>query len=186
MTEQQNIEYKQSWHDDYLKWVCGFANAQGGVVFIGKDDNENVVGIDDYKKLMDDIPNKIRNAIGIMVEVNYNTPQFSDHWLSWKTNTFTSKMKRMKRVFTSAFKAQVAIEALKERESLAELSKRFGLHPQMISKWKKEFQERGFEIFETKGPIENHEKEKERLFAKIGQLEVECDWLKKISKMAGQ
>lgn len=70
MPEQQNIEYKQSWHDDYLKWVCGFANAQGGVIFIGKDDNGIVIGIDDYKKLMDDIPNKIRNAIGIMVEVN--------------------------------------------------------------------------------------------------------------------
>ena len=70
MPEQQNIEYKQSWHDDYLKWVCGFANAQGGVIFIGKDDNGNVVGIADYKRLMDDIPNKIRNSIGIMVEVN--------------------------------------------------------------------------------------------------------------------
>lgn len=70
MPEQQNIEYKQNWHDDYLKWVCGFANAQGGVIFIGKDDSGKVVGIDDYKKLMDDIPNKVRNAIGIMVEVN--------------------------------------------------------------------------------------------------------------------
>jgi ATP-dependent DNA helicase RecG len=70
MPEQQNIEYKQSWHDDYLKWVCGFANAQGGVIFIGKDDNGNVVGIDDYKKLMDDIPNKIRNTMGITAEVN--------------------------------------------------------------------------------------------------------------------
>jgi ATP-dependent DNA helicase RecG len=70
MPEQQNIEYKQSWHDDYLKWVCGFANAQGGVIFIGKDDNGNVVDVSDYKKLMDDIPNKIRNAIGITVEVN--------------------------------------------------------------------------------------------------------------------
>lgn len=70
MPEQHNIEYKQSWHDDYLKWVCGFANAQGGVIFIGKDDNGTIVGIDDYKKLMDDIPNKIKNAIGIMVEVN--------------------------------------------------------------------------------------------------------------------
>jgi ATP-dependent DNA helicase RecG len=37
MPEQQNIEYKQSWHDDYLKWVCGFANAQGGQIYIGKD-----------------------------------------------------------------------------------------------------------------------------------------------------
>ena len=70
MPEQQNIEYKQSWHDDYIKWVCGFANAQGGVIYIGKDDNGNVVGIDDFKKLMDDIPNKIKNAIGIMVVVN--------------------------------------------------------------------------------------------------------------------
>ena len=70
MPEQQNIEYKQSWHDDYLKWVCGFANAQGGVIFIGKDDNGNVVGVADYKKLMDDIPNKIRNTMGITAEVN--------------------------------------------------------------------------------------------------------------------
>ena len=52
MPEQQNIEYKQSWHDDYLKWVCGFANAQGGVIFIGRDNNGNVVGVADYKKLM--------------------------------------------------------------------------------------------------------------------------------------
>ncbi len=70
MPEQQNIEYKQSWHDDYLKWVCGFANAQGGVILIGKDDNGNVFGINDYKKLMDDIPNKIRNTMGITAEVN--------------------------------------------------------------------------------------------------------------------
>lgn len=70
MPEQQNIEYKQSWHDDYLKWVCGFANAQGGVIFIGKDDEGNVVDVADYKKLMDDIPNKIRNTMGITVEVN--------------------------------------------------------------------------------------------------------------------
>lgn len=70
MPEQQNIEYKQNWHEEYLKWVCGFANAQGGVIYIGKDDNGNVVGLEDYKKLMDDIPNKIRNAMGITVEVN--------------------------------------------------------------------------------------------------------------------
>ena len=55
MPEQQNIEYKQSWHDDYLKWVCGFANAQGGLIFIGKDDNGNVFDVADYKKLMDEL-----------------------------------------------------------------------------------------------------------------------------------
>jgi len=70
MPEKQNIEYKQSWHDDYLKWVCGFANAQGGLIFIGKNDNGKIVGIEDYKKLMDDIPNKVKNTMGISVEVN--------------------------------------------------------------------------------------------------------------------
>lgn len=70
MPEQQNIEYKSSWHDDYLKWICGFANAQGGQIYIGKDDIGNVVGVDDYKKLMDEIPNKIKNNLGITAEVN--------------------------------------------------------------------------------------------------------------------
>ena len=70
MPEQQNIEYKSSWHDDYLKWICGFANAQGGRTYIGKDDNGKVVGVEDYKKLMDEIPNKIKNLMGITTEVN--------------------------------------------------------------------------------------------------------------------
>lgn len=38
MLESQNIEYKESWRDEYLKWVCGFANAQGGTIYIGIDD----------------------------------------------------------------------------------------------------------------------------------------------------
>jgi len=94
-------------------------------------------------------------------------------------------MKKSRRVFTGAFKAQVAIAALRERETLPELSKRFDLHPNMISKWKQEFIERSSEIFETRPPEENFEAERERLFAKIGQIEMERDWLKKISKKAG-
>lgn len=70
MPEQQNIEYKQSWHDDYLKWVCGFANAVGGVICIGKDDAGQVVHLIDYKKLMEIIPQKIRNDMGIVCDVN--------------------------------------------------------------------------------------------------------------------
>jgi ATP-dependent DNA helicase RecG len=70
MPEQQNIEYKSSWHDDYLKWICGFANAQGGRIYIGRDDTGKVVGLEDYKRLMDDIPNKIKNLMGITAEVN--------------------------------------------------------------------------------------------------------------------
>ncbi len=70
MPESQNIEYKSSWHDDYLKWICGFANAQGGRIYIGKDDVGNVIGLDDSKRLLDEIPNKIKNNLGVSTEVN--------------------------------------------------------------------------------------------------------------------
>src|SRR5690554_1359768 len=69
MPEHQNIEYKQSWHDDYLKWVCGFANAAGGVIYIGKNDKGEVVHLADYIRLLEDIPNKIRNTMGIICDV---------------------------------------------------------------------------------------------------------------------
>ena len=88
MTERQNIEYKQSWHDDYLKWICGFANAQGGVIFIGKDDNGNVVGVTESKKLMDEIPNKIRNAMGITVEVNLHEKD-KNHFIELITPSYS-------------------------------------------------------------------------------------------------
>lgn len=68
--ESQNIEWKQSWNDDYLKWICGFANAQGGRIFIGKDDNGNVIGLKQSKKLMEDLPNKIRDQLGLMPHIN--------------------------------------------------------------------------------------------------------------------
>ncbi|MDA3915475.1 MAG: putative DNA binding domain-containing protein [Deltaproteobacteria bacterium] len=70
MNESQNIEWKQSWHDDYLKWICGFANAKGGTLVIGKDDNGSVVGLKNFQKLMEDIPNKIINYLGIICDVN--------------------------------------------------------------------------------------------------------------------
>jgi len=68
--ESQNVEFKENWHDKYLEWVCGFANAHGGNIYIGVDDNGNVAGLSDTKKLLEDIPNKIRNHLGIMAEVN--------------------------------------------------------------------------------------------------------------------
>lgn len=70
MGEDQNIEYKQSWRDEYLKWICGFANAAGGKIYIGIDDDGQVVGVSDAKKLMEDIPNKIVNLLGIVADVN--------------------------------------------------------------------------------------------------------------------
>ena len=50
MAENQNIEWKESWRDEYLKWICGFANAQGGKIYIGTDDNGTVIGVPDSKK----------------------------------------------------------------------------------------------------------------------------------------
>ena len=70
MSESQNVEWKQSWHDDYLKWICGFANAEGGRIYIGKDDNGKVVHLANFKDLMDSIPNKIRQRLGIICHVN--------------------------------------------------------------------------------------------------------------------
>ena len=68
--ECQNVEYKRSWQDEYLKWICGFANAQGAVMYFGVDDDHEVVGLKNVDKLMEDIPNKIVNAMGIVVDVN--------------------------------------------------------------------------------------------------------------------
>lgn len=56
MAESHNIEYKESWRDEYLKWVCGFANAQGGTIYIGVRDDGRVVGVRNTKKLLEDIP----------------------------------------------------------------------------------------------------------------------------------
>jgi len=70
MAENQNIEWKESWRDEYLKWICGFANAYGGTIFIGKDDAGNVVDLKDAKKLLEEIPNKVRDTLGILVDVN--------------------------------------------------------------------------------------------------------------------
>ena len=75
MTETQNIEYKQNWHEEYLKWICGFANAQGGVIFIGVDDKGKVCGVGDAKRLMEEIPNKVRDLLGIVVDVNIHKEQ---------------------------------------------------------------------------------------------------------------
>ena len=94
-------------------------------------------------------------------------------------------MKQKRRKFSGAFKAKVAIEALKERETLAELSKRFEVHPNMISKWKQEFLEKSAEIFDKKSDSET-EVDADKLYSKIGQLEMENDFLKKSLNKIGQ
>lgn len=94
-------------------------------------------------------------------------------------------MKAKRRRFNGAFKAKVALEALKEREPLAELSEKYEVHANMISKWKQEFIDRAGEIFDNPPPEKQKEKTIEQLYTKIGQLEMEREWLKKISGKAG-
>ncbi len=69
INESQNIEFKQSWRDEYIKWLSAFGNSDGGKLFIGVDDGK-IVGIDNAKKLLEDIPNKVRDTLGIFVDVN--------------------------------------------------------------------------------------------------------------------
>ncbi len=79
MAESQNIEYKESWRDEYLKWICGFANAQGGAIFIGIDDGGKIIGVRNIKKLLEDIPNQIQSGLGIACEVNKRTKGGKDY-----------------------------------------------------------------------------------------------------------
>jgi len=70
MKENQNIEWKSSWRDEYLKWICGFANAQGGVLEIGKNNRGKIVGVSNPEKLLEELPNKIRDILGIVPDVD--------------------------------------------------------------------------------------------------------------------
>ena len=57
MKEAQQIEWKETWRDEFLKWISGFANADGGVLHIGRNDKGVVVGVPNAARLMEDIPN---------------------------------------------------------------------------------------------------------------------------------
>jgi ATP-dependent DNA helicase RecG len=70
VSEKQNIEWKQSWRDEYLKTICAFANTEGGTLIIGKDDKGQTVELDSTKKLLEDIPSKIKSHLGIISSLN--------------------------------------------------------------------------------------------------------------------
>mgnify|MGYP003331022404 CR=1 FL=1 len=90
-------------------------------------------------------------------------------------------MSRSRRSFDAAFKARVALEALKEEKPLAELAKLYNVHPNQISLWKKQLLQGASELFSDKRKHKEltDESEKDRLYQKVGQLEMELDWLKK-------
>lgn len=67
--ENQNIEWKWSWNDEYLKWLCGYANVKGGTLYIGVNDDGYVVGLENARLLLEQLPNKIITKLGIVAQV---------------------------------------------------------------------------------------------------------------------
>jgi transposase len=97
----------------------------------------------------------------------------------------SKKMKNSRRKFSSQFKARVAIEALKERETLAELSKRYEIHPNQISQWKREFLDNADKAFAKQDEKQSDTPDIQGLYQQIGQLKVENDFLKKSLRKIG-
>jgi len=94
--------------------------------------------------------------------------------------------KASRRKFTPGFKAKVAMEALKEKSTLAELTEKYEVSPVLISRWKKEFITNAAAAF-TDGVMseERYQKERDKLHAKIGELEMKLDFAKRVSEKLG-
>lgn len=67
--ESQSIEWKWSWQDEFLKWLCGYANVDGGTLCIGVNDDGYVVGLEDSRALLEKLPNKITDKLGVLASV---------------------------------------------------------------------------------------------------------------------
>ncbi|MBQ9829291.1 MAG: putative DNA binding domain-containing protein [Akkermansia sp.] len=80
--EHQVLEWKSTWKDDHLREICAFANAQGGILCIGKDDHGRVTGVPESaaRKLLENLPNKVRDVTGVQVDVNLHA-EGSLYWL---------------------------------------------------------------------------------------------------------
>lgn len=91
-------------------------------------------------------------------------------------------MRRKRRVFGGAFRAKVALAAVKGDKTLGELATQFDVHPNQVSAWRKELIARAAELFEDgRRPKRQDEASTEELYEQIGRLKMEVDWLKKKS-----
>jgi len=90
------------------------------------------------------------------------------------------------RKFTPAFKAKVALEALRGEKTSTEIGRSFAIHPNLVGIWKRQALEGLPEVFATPRQQRQAEEEAERdeLYRKIGQLKVELDWIKKKSGLS--
>ena len=90
-------------------------------------------------------------------------------------------MKKSRRKFSAEFKTKVVLEALSERSTSAELAQKYELHPNQIAQWKREFLDHASDVFKHYGKTEQQQSDEDaaQLYRKIGQLQVENDFLKK-------
>ncbi len=90
-------------------------------------------------------------------------------------------MSKKRQTYSSEFKARVVLEVLKETETLSEIAGKYGVHPTQIAKWKRTFLDKAPQIFSEPGRSKAQERAKneDELYKKIGQLQIELDWLKK-------
>ena len=93
--------------------------------------------------------------------------------------------KQTRRKFNSSFKAKVALEAIKGQQTLAELAKKFELSQVVISRWKAEFLANAGSVFDKAGKSDEPEVDTQELYAQIGQLKVENEFLKKSFRRLG-
>jgi transposase len=93
-------------------------------------------------------------------------------------------MRKERRNLSGAFKAKVALEALQEKKTIAQLASEYELQPSQICAWKKQLLESSSKIFEQPKTVvdQNTEKEKDELYKQIGKLQVQNEWLKKKSE----
>ncbi len=87
---------------------------------------------------------------------------------------------KKRKTFSAGFKTKVVLEALQERETIQEIGKKYDLHPNQISTWKSQFLSNANSVFEKGVEKDDSEKEKTELFKKVGQLQMEVDFLKKV------
>jgi len=88
-------------------------------------------------------------------------------------------MKRSRRNHSAVFKAKVAVAAIKEDQTLAELAQRFAVHPNQVSEWKRQLLEHSSEVFATAHEKSTDGPDLKDMQAKIGQLAMENDFLAK-------
>ena len=121
----------------------------------------------------------------IFGRVWYSGPRNPDSSLSYalSENKRQDMSENKRKIFTGAQKAKVALEALKGTKTINEIAQEFGVHPTQVGQWKKELLDNAGSLFEGKrGPKPvNAQSDPDRLYAKIGQLNMELDWLKKKS-----